>query len=170
MTDFEQESWIINWQGEWNLYLRKSISVWIRTMIPNAWLPQHGKCYVNIPSTTFSASKFMARSLVISFITTWLLKLFLMLTVLIYKKVVYLWSFFPSFFWSKLLLAPYTMAFSVLPIPSCVQAFTNTVIPSVWRTFVFLFCFLFFFHFYSLRSLNISVIWKQSLRYCHQPN
>ena len=112
-------------------------------------------CYVNIPSTTFSAIKFMAQSLVISFITTWLLKLFfLMLTVLIYKKVVYLWSFFPFFFWSKLLLAPYTMAFSVLPIPSCVQAFTNTVIPSVWRTFVFCFCFC-FFSFLFFRSLNM---------------
>ena len=87
------------------------------------------------------------------------IKFFLMLTVLIYKKVVYLWSFSPFSFWSKLLLATYTMVLSVLLTLSCVQAFTDTVIPSVWRTFVF-FSFLFF------KSLNISIIWKQRQFYC----
>lgn len=119
LTGFQQGSWIIHWQGERNLYLRKKILFGWK---PWSQMPDYPsmeeRCYVNIPSTTFSVIKFMALSLVVSFITTWLLKFFLMRTVLIYKKVVYLWSFFPFSFWSKLLLAPHTMALSVLPTPA----------------------------------------------------
>ena len=139
LTGFEQGSWIIHWQGEWSLYLRKKFcldkSHDPKCLITPAW--KRGVMLIlHSPHYLWSNSCSISSCIIYYYMV---IKFFLMLTVLFYKKVVYLWSFSPFSFWSKLLLAPYTMILSVLPTLSCVQAFTNTAIPSVWRNFFFFF-------------------------------